>query len=164
MLMEVLANFNAAAMGGGPGGKAGQTVSREDLEKCKKGVKVWGEIKERSVEMDADASSTTTTTTATSSSEGKTQQQRLPALRSGERCGICLEEWADEDRCRVLECRHVYHAGCVDEWLVESSNTCPMCRMKGVDVEREVKESQRIPQSTYIFTSAEEGPLKSVSS
>ncbi|SNX87858.1 uncharacterized protein MEPE_06569 [Melanopsichium pennsylvanicum] len=49
-----------------------------------------------------------------------------------ERCLVCLEDWKDEDDCRVLACKHAFHATCVDRWLSSSSNTCPMCRRQGV--------------------------------
>lgn len=49
-----------------------------------------------------------------------------------DRCLVCLEEWKDDDECRVLACRHAFHATCVDRWMSSSSNTCPMCRRQGV--------------------------------
>ncbi|KAM0882707.1 hypothetical protein ACQ4PT_032128 [Festuca glaucescens] len=71
----------------------------------------------------------------------------------GDRCCICLEQMQDDaaggagmwrrlrvatwleqqaqdagETCRRLrECGHVFHAGCIDEWLKRSS-TCPSCR------------------------------------
>ena len=49
-----------------------------------------------------------------------------------ERCLVCLEDWKDNDDCRVLACRHAFHTTCVDRWMSSSSNTCPMCRRQGV--------------------------------
>lgn len=49
-----------------------------------------------------------------------------------ERCLVCLEDWQDDDDCRVLACRHAFHTTCVDRWMTSSSNTCPMCRRRGV--------------------------------
>ncbi|PWN50331.1 hypothetical protein IE53DRAFT_410982 [Violaceomyces palustris] len=49
-----------------------------------------------------------------------------------ERCTVCLEDWTEDDDCRLLACQHVFHASCVDRWLTSSSNTCPMCRRQGV--------------------------------
>lgn len=43
-------------------------------------------------------------------------------------CTICLTEFSDEDRVRLLpECDHVYHPLCIDKWLA-SHATCPVCR------------------------------------
>ncbi|KAG6486603.1 RING-H2 finger protein ATL8-like [Zingiber officinale] len=43
-------------------------------------------------------------------------------------CAICLAEFADGDRVRVLpQCGHGFHAACVDTWL-GSNASCPSCR------------------------------------
>lgn len=38
----------------------------------------------------------------------------------------------DDCRARVLPCCHAYHVQCVDRWLTEASNTCPLCRREAV--------------------------------
>jgi len=42
-------------------------------------------------------------------------------------CPVCLEEFASGDQRRTLPCFHVFHPGCVDQWLQEQ-DACPMCR------------------------------------
>lgn len=43
---------------------------------------------------------------------------------------MCLEFFKGGERCRVLpDCGHVFHAGCVDGWLVRRDN-CPVCRAR----------------------------------
>lgn len=44
-------------------------------------------------------------------------------------CAICLSEFKDEEILRLLlpKCDHVFHADCVDVWLL-SHSTCPVCR------------------------------------
>jgi hypothetical protein len=45
-----------------------------------------------------------------------------------ERCLICLDEYAQEDECRLMGCRHTFHRECVDRWLSTGRNNCPACR------------------------------------
>ncbi|KAG8054941.1 hypothetical protein GUJ93_ZPchr0001g32756 [Zizania palustris] len=43
-------------------------------------------------------------------------------------CAICLGEFADGEKVRVLpRCGHGFHVRCVDTWLV-SRDSCPTCR------------------------------------
>jgi len=59
---------------------------------------------------------------------------RLPCRTSaggaGEKeCAVCLCEFERGDRVRMLPCRHEFHAGCIDRWLLEQNRTCPCCRV-----------------------------------
>ncbi|KAK3809558.1 MAG: hypothetical protein J3Q66DRAFT_72399 [Benniella sp.] len=51
-----------------------------------------------------------------------------PALVEECRCSICLTEYLDKDRVRILACRHEYHAECIDIWLTSKSTQCPLCK------------------------------------
>ncbi|EAY76312.1 hypothetical protein OsI_04246 [Oryza sativa Indica Group] len=47
---------------------------------------------------------------------------------AAEVCAICLGEFADGEKVRVLpRCGHGFHVRCVDTWLV-SHDSCPTCR------------------------------------
>ncbi|XP_016418242.1 RING finger protein 150-like [Sinocyclocheilus rhinocerous] len=43
-------------------------------------------------------------------------------------CAVCIEGYKANDVVRILPCRHLFHKGCVDPWLVDH-RTCPMCKM-----------------------------------
>ncbi|KAJ7519623.1 hypothetical protein O6H91_20G046800 [Diphasiastrum complanatum] len=43
-------------------------------------------------------------------------------------CSICLSDYKDGELLKMLpDCRHVFHAQCIDSWL-RLHATCPMCR------------------------------------
>lgn len=45
-------------------------------------------------------------------------------------CAICQDcIQIDSDIVRELECNHIYHIECVDNWLI-IKNECPMCKKK----------------------------------
>ncbi|XWS73023.1 hypothetical protein CRYUN_Cryun02cG0090300 [Craigia yunnanensis] len=45
-----------------------------------------------------------------------------------EQCYICLAEYEEGEKIRVLPCQHDFHMSCVDKWLKEIHGVCPLCR------------------------------------
>ncbi|EYU42553.1 hypothetical protein ABFS82_09G023800 [Erythranthe guttata] len=43
-------------------------------------------------------------------------------------CAVCLESFGAGEKCRILpKCNHIFHAECIDMWLVKTG-ACPICR------------------------------------
>jgi len=68
------------------------------------------------------------------------QIMALPAVRFSQSClcdpdhascAVCLAEYMDEDRLRLLPCGHHFHVQCADKWLRQNKR-CPLC-MRGID-------------------------------
>ncbi|XP_071741599.1 putative RING-H2 finger protein ATL21A [Rutidosis leptorrhynchoides] len=55
------------------------------------------------------------------------ESKRLPGLEDAA-CSICLSEYDVKEIVKCIpECRHCFHADCIDEWL-KMKGTCPVCR------------------------------------
>ncbi|KAI5422013.1 putative RING-H2 finger protein ATL21A [Lathyrus oleraceus] len=55
------------------------------------------------------------------------ESRRVPGPNDG-CCWICLSEYNSKETVRCIpECKHCFHADCIDEWL-RINITCPVCR------------------------------------
>jgi E3 ubiquitin-protein ligase RNF13 len=67
-------------------------------------------------------------------------------------CPICLDEYEEGVKIRILPCEHVYHIKCIDEWLLKNNRFCPVCKRRvlpgdeeSADEEEDNQNSSRIP-------------------
>ncbi|KAK3678362.1 hypothetical protein LTR78_001659 [Recurvomyces mirabilis] len=55
-------------------------------------------------------------------------------LEAGQRCLVCLCDFeAEEIGRKLVKCQHFFHKECIDQWLTQGRNSCPLCRGQGVD-------------------------------
>ena len=43
-------------------------------------------------------------------------------------CIICLEQMLVDDKVKILDCGHMYHYKCIDDWIKKKKEqNCPIC-------------------------------------
>jgi len=63
----------------------------------------------------------------------KEDVEKVPTIKyskyksSTDRCTVCQFEFDDGEILRKLNCGHLYHKGCVDDWL-KKDKRCPVCK------------------------------------
>lgn len=50
-----------------------------------------------------------TDSTASTKKKGKEEVEKM--------CSVCLEQLKTGVQCKMLECLHIFHAGCINNWL-----------------------------------------------
>ncbi len=45
-----------------------------------------------------------------------------------EKCPICMEEMIENDEYFNIECKHIFHKGCLETYLKNYNHICPVCR------------------------------------
>lgn len=64
----------------------------------------------------------------TASEEGLARIKIVKAV-DGEDCAICFTAYENED-CKQTPCGHNFHGACIDQWLKQCKDTCPLCNAK----------------------------------
>eukprot|EP00930_Biecheleria_cincta_P048925 TRINITY_DN34182_c0_g1_i1.p1 TRINITY_DN34182_c0_g1~~TRINITY_DN34182_c0_g1_i1.p1 ORF type:complete len:264 (-),score=26.70 TRINITY_DN34182_c0_g1_i1:121-876(-) len=56
------------------------------------------------------------------------QIRSLSRVEAGcEDCGVCLASFAQKEQVIRLPCGHLYHQACIEKWLTQCKNKCPIC-------------------------------------
>ena len=66
----------------------------------------------------------------------KLPTRKYEAASTPEACAICVEEFKSNDQLRVLPCKHFFHIKCIDEWLTNHSDMCPLCKARVLQEEK----------------------------
>ncbi|KAJ1990519.1 hypothetical protein H4R33_001697 [Dimargaris cristalligena] len=45
-----------------------------------------------------------------------------------ETCSVCIDDIEKGQKIRQLPCFHIFHVECIDQWLLEKSSACPLCK------------------------------------
>uniref|UniRef100_A0A8C2YHZ0 RING-type E3 ubiquitin transferase n=1 Tax=Chinchilla lanigera TaxID=34839 RepID=A0A8C2YHZ0_CHILA len=86
---------------------------------------------------------------------GKDQLKKLPVHKSRKEMTICLDEYEDGHKLRILPCSHAYHCKCVAPWLTKTKKTCLVCKQKVVSSQGDSNSDTIVKKKTK--------PLASVS-
>lgn len=89
----------------------------------------------------------------------KSALKKLPIIKykAGdpyETCVICLDDFAEGEKLRVLPCDHGYHSKCIDPWLVKNKRICPQCRKRVFDRRPDSSDESADEQAPLLSTNS----------
>lgn len=81
-------------------------------------------------------------------------------------CMVCLSEFQDGEELRELSCSHLFHVGCIGEWLQRSAS-CPICKQPcnagsgsaASSSDRGIEEGANLLQNARIIYKGESGTI-----
>ncbi|ODN03499.1 E3 ubiquitin-protein ligase RNF13 [Orchesella cincta] len=58
-----------------------------------------------------------------------------------ETCAVCLDDFVEQEKIRILPCYHGYHIQCIDHWLTKGRRVCPICKRKVIVADERFSDS-----------------------
>ena len=58
-------------------------------------------------------------------------------------CAICLEEFENKEKVRVLPCGHKFREDCLIPWLTQRHASCPLCKMDVLKYVQEIEKKNK---------------------
>lgn len=55
-------------------------------------------------------------------------KEQLQEYGKDAECSVCVSQIKNSDSVRVLQCQHVFHAKCIEPWILKRVSKCPLCR------------------------------------
>jgi len=80
----------------------------------------------------------------TDTDDNKTQIWRQNAHLTKSSCPICLENFEEQTNIMLLPCQHGFHLECIRPWIIDHSDSCPICRRKVIDKLENIEVLQQL--------------------
>jgi len=61
------------------------------------------------------------------------QMRRRKTRLTNSSCPICLENFEEQIKIKLLPCEHGFHSECIGPWIADHSDSCPICRQNLAD-------------------------------
>jgi hypothetical protein len=55
------------------------------------------------------------------------KKYRKEKFKGNYQCIICMEEFIEKEKVKLLPCGHIFHINCIKQWLIKEKN-CPFCK------------------------------------
>ena len=55
------------------------------------------------------------------------KRYRKEKFKGNYQCIICMEEFIEKEKVKLLPCGHIFHINCIKQWLIKEKN-CPFCK------------------------------------
>jgi len=61
------------------------------------------------------------------------QMRRRKTRLTNSSCPICLENFEEQIKIKLLRCEHGFHSECIGPWIADRNDSCPICRQNLAD-------------------------------